>query len=236
MFLNIILNKCAYNLDMPTIKHYYDKYWKWIKNLPPSSYERDSVFPNIFRKNDKVLDLACGNGDSSIQIAKITENQVYGLDLSPVAVRESSEKGIKAMVGSVENTFPFKKEQFDVVFWGDNIEHIFFPNEAIKEISRVLKPQGRLIISTPNMGYWRYRLSYLYNGKIPDTEFNGKSPWEWSHIRFFNIPILNEFLNLNSFKVSRIWGINRRIIDRWLVKYFPAVTGMIVVIEAVKKN
>lgn len=121
-------------------------------------------------------------------------------------------------------------------FWGDNIEHIFFPNKAIKEIYRVLKPHGRLILSTPNMGYWRYRISYLINGKIPDTEFNGKPPWEWSHIRFFNNQILKEFLTINKFKITKTWGINRRKIDRWLVKLFPNLCGMVLVVEAVKNH
>lgn len=218
------------------IDKYYDNYWKWIKKIPASTYERDLVFPKIFKPGESVLDLACGNGDSSIQIAKITQTVVHGLDISKVAVIEANKKGVKAIVGNVENTFPFDKESFDTVFWGDNIEHIFFPNKAIKEIYRVLKPHGRLILSTPNMGYWRYRISYLINGKIPDTEFNGKPPWEWSHIRFFNNQILKEFLTINKFKITKTWGINRRKIDRWLVKLFPNLCGMVLVVEAVKNH
>jgi methionine biosynthesis protein MetW len=217
------------------IENYYDNYWKWVKKLPPSSYERDLVFPEIFRRGENVLDLACGNGDSSLQIAKLTQKKVSGLDISKVAVTEAIKKGVKAKVASVEGVFPFKTGVFDTVFWGDNIEHIFFPEKAITEIRRVLKPSGRLVISTPNMSYWRYRVSYLLSGKIPDTEFNGKPPWAWSHIRFFNSNILNNFLKANGFKMTKIWGINRRKIDKWLVRLFPNFCGMILVIEAVKK-
>jgi methionine biosynthesis protein MetW len=217
------------------IGNYYDDYWKWVKKLPPSTYERDSVFPKIFRKGESVLDLACGNGDSSLQIAKLTQKEVSGLDISKVAVDEANKKGIKAKVANVEDVLPFKTGEFDTVFWGDNIEHIFFPEKAIAEIRRILKPRGRLIISTPNMAYWRYRVGYLLTGRIPDTEFNGKPPWAWSHIRFFNIKILNSFLNANGFKMVRIWGINRRKLDKWFVKLFPNFCGMILVVEAVKK-
>ena len=156
------------------IKEYYDNYWEWIKKQPSSTYERDSVFPLIFKSGEKVLDLACGNGSSSLEIAKITLEKVYGLDISPVAVGEAIKKGIKAKVGDVEDVFPFKDAEFDTVFWGDNIEHIFSPVKTITEIYRVLKPGGRLIISTPNTAYWRYRLSYLIKGRIADTEYNGK--------------------------------------------------------------
>lgn len=217
------------------INKYYDSYWEEIKKLPAPTYERDSVFPKIFRQGEKVLDLACGNGDSSVQIAKITKTEVYGMDFSKVAVAEANKKkGVKAVFGNVEDALPFDKESFDTVFWGDNIEHIFFPSKTIKEIYRVLKPQGRLILSTPNMAYWRYRLSYLIKGSIPDTEYNGKHPWEWSHIRFFNSQILKEFFGINKFKMTKVWGINRRKIDRWLVRLFPNICGMILVVEATK--
>lgn len=223
---------------MNKIKKFYDYYWKKFgnNNLSPKVYERDEVFSKIFHQNEKVLDLACGNGQSSKLISLCTKSLVYGLDFSQEAVLQARENGIKAFCGNVEEKLPFKTGDFDSVFWGDNIEHILFPELTVKEIYRILKKDGKLIISCPNMAYWRYRLYYFINGCLPDTEFNGQLPWEWSHIRFFNLPIIIEFLNKNGFEVNKSWGINRRKVDKQLVKWFPNLCGMILVVEAKKKN
>lgn len=215
------------------ISEHYETFWNSFSRKN-DVYERDEVFPSIFKEGDKVLDLACGDGTSSLKISQITQSKVYGLELSKKATSLAKEKGILVKMGSVEDKFPFESELFDVVFWGDNIEHIFSPESAIRETYRVLKKGGRLIVSTPNTSYWRYRLYYLIHGCLSDTEFDNNPVWRWSHIRFFNIKLLTEFVNSYGFTLKRVFGVNKRKLDNILCRVFPDLFGMIIVIEAKK--
>jgi ubiquinone/menaquinone biosynthesis C-methylase UbiE len=104
-------------------------------------------------KSDVVLDIGCGGGVNVERFLKMTENRVYGLDYSPLAVQKSTELNRKAIEegrceiieGSVSD-LPFEDNTFDVVtafetvyFWPD------FSND-LKEVRRVLRDGGIFLI------------------------------------------------------------------------------------------
>ena len=199
------------------------------------NYERNWVLPPLFKSNEEVLDLGSGNSIVGEYLVKKFNCRVTALDFSKIAIEVAKKKGVKGIVGSVEDNLPFKNGYFDLVFWGDNIEHVWQPKLILKEIYRVLKSKGRVIISTPNQAYWRYRLHSLLKGELPKTEGTPNQPWEWTHIRFFNRNILNKLLKLCGFKEINFLGVSRRRLDRVLLKIFPDIFGMIMIVEAKKK-
>lgn len=104
-------------------------------------------------KDDIILDIGCGGGVNVERFLKMTENKVYGLDYSEVAVEKSKKLNQKAIEegrceviqGSVSE-LPFDDEIFDIVtgfetvyFWPD------FVND-LKEVRRVLKEDGIIFI------------------------------------------------------------------------------------------
>lgn len=220
---------------MSKFRTYYEKYW--VSKVSPdtfSGYERNEVLPLLFRKGGHVLDVACGDGAVGEYLIKKFDTKVEGLDISPQAVKVAKKRGVNARVFDLDKRLPFKNKTFDVVFWGDNVEHLFKPEFVLKELSRVLKNDGRLILSCPNMGYWRYRLYYLFHGRLPDTEWSGSKPWSWGHIRFFNFRVLRDFLETEGFVIKRTFGISRRKPDYFLKTIFPTLFGMIFVVEALR--
>jgi methionine biosynthesis protein MetW len=219
---------------MNQIKKMYEGYWQSKKGLENfTDYERNLVLKKLFKKGDNVLDLASGEGAVAEFIQELG-CQVTAFDISAEALKKASQRNINTVQGDVEKKLPFKSEQFDTVFWGDNVEHLFSPEKTLKEIYRILKKGGKLIISCPNMGYWRYRLLYLLNGMVPQTEWYGQDPWQWEHIRFFNKSVMSDFLKKSKFKVSSFHGVSRRRIDKLFLKISPELSGMIMVIEAIK--
>lgn len=103
-------------------------------------------------KNKIVLDIASGEGYGSNILAQKAE-QVYGVDISAETVKLASLKYVKSNLifkqGST-SLIPLKDNAVDVVVSFETIEHHNQHHEMMQEIKRVLKPNGVLIISTPD--------------------------------------------------------------------------------------
>jgi methionine biosynthesis protein MetW len=215
------------------VNKYYDNYWEnKIQRDNFWKYERNWVLPELFSKGEKVLDLGCGDGAVGEYLYKEKNAEVIAADFSKQALLVARERGLKTVILDVQKKLPFDDNSFDMVFWGDNAEHLFNPQITLHEIYRVLRKEGRLIMSCPNIGYWRYRLFHLFTGSLPDTEWSGNAPWMWHHIRFFNIQIINKFLSSENFEVKKIIGVSRRLPDKVILPLFKNIFGMILVVEA----
>lgn len=103
-------------------------------------------------KNKKILDIGCWTGQF-VQLALKSTNRVYGIDPGIDAIAFAKKKYPKATfkVG-VAQQLPFNKNSFDVVTYLEVIEHLpkEFEDVSIKEIHRVLRKKGTLILSTPS--------------------------------------------------------------------------------------
>ncbi|MFI6101559.1 methyltransferase domain-containing protein [Lentzea sp. NPDC051213] len=104
----------------------------------------------------RVLDCACGIGTQAIGLA-MRGYEVVGTDLSPMAasraVAEASARGVSLPVSAADmRSLPFADDSFDVVLAADNaLPHLLTSDDfmrALREMRRVLRPGGRLIIST----------------------------------------------------------------------------------------
>ena len=109
---------------------------------------------NQSKANPKtVLDIATGTGDLAIQIAKSTQAQITGFDLSAgmlevVRKKEAKEKlddRIEMIQGDAEN-MPFENNSFDVITVAFGVRNFENLKKGLDEIYRVLKPGGKFII------------------------------------------------------------------------------------------
>ena len=100
-----------------------------------------------------ILDLGCGTGGSFSLLRNF--GTVVGLDVSPLALKFAKEKGMKHLVlGSAEN-LPFADNCFDIVAALDVLEHLEDDRQALREIFRVLKPNGAFVFTVPAfMSLW----------------------------------------------------------------------------------
>ena len=225
---------------MQNSQQQYESQWrhrlKRESKEPFYQYERNWVLPSLFKNKEKVLDLASGNSIVGEFLVKNFDCKVSAIDISSSAIKDAKKRGVEGIVGSVDGKLPFDSNSFDMVFWGDNIEHVMYPKKVLLEIKRVLKKDGRLILSTPNQAYWRYRIYPLIHGFLPKTEGEDNPPWEWGHIRFFNRKVLNNLFLESGFTETKFIGVSRRKPDKYILPKLAELFGMIMVVEAgVKK-
>jgi len=129
-------------------------------------------------KNKTVLDIASGEGYGSNLIAGIAK-EVVGVDISKDAVGRSNNKykkdNLKFIEGSTSE-IPLPDNHFDLVVSFETIEHHDKHDEMLSEIKRVLKPDGLLVISSPDKKYYtdkrnfhnKYHMKELYENEFKE--------------------------------------------------------------------
>lgn len=111
-----------------------------------------------------ILDVGCGDGF----VAKVTMTNRkgkidVGIDLSKDEIKFAKKSGVykKCIVGSVYN-MPFENESFETVFSNSVVEHFPDLSQALSEMSRVLKKNGRFIITVPTPYLTKYLWGYRF--------------------------------------------------------------------------
>ncbi len=95
-----------------------------------------------------VVDVGCGDGSISERI-RLEGNDVTGLDFAEALGAARRYPKVKTQAGEAHR-LPFPDASFDVCFAGEIIEHYEDPDSLVKEWTRVLKPGGSLIVTTPD--------------------------------------------------------------------------------------
>lgn len=152
---------------------------------------------NSNRSRLRILDIGCGNGSLSYLISQ-QGYEVVGI--------EDSESGIKfarsnfpscQFIQSNIYELPYSEleKSFDVVISVEVIEHLMYPGELIKAAKKCLKPDGKLILTTPYHGYFK-NLALAISGKM-DRHFTAL--WDGGHIKFFSVDSMKILLEREEF-------------------------------------
>ena len=107
-------------------------------------------FATDFVRAKHVLDIACGEGYGAAAFTKAGAASVVGVDISPDICEHAQHKyGLDIRIGDAQ-TIPLPNRSIDLVVSFETIEHVHFPAVFLAECTRVLIPEGTLIVSTPN--------------------------------------------------------------------------------------
>jgi SAM-dependent methyltransferase len=120
------------------------------------------------RSQPHLLDVGCGSA-SLLALMKARGFRVIGVDFSrEAAAVASTENGVQVIVGSL-NDAAFSDASFDVVTLFHVMEHVTNPRDVLKEVARILKPDGSIVLQVPNIDSLQFRLfgSRWYGLDIP---------------------------------------------------------------------
>jgi ubiquinone/menaquinone biosynthesis C-methylase UbiE len=191
------------------------------------AYRDALLFENV--KGAVALDYCCGNGEVAIEMAKRGASRVLGIDISPVAIANARELAKVAGVGDIceykvmdaEQT-EFSDGAFDVIHEYGALHHLDL-QAAFAELSRILKPGGRLICTealrhNPLIHWYRKRTPHL------------RTDWEVEHILGFpEIKSGKKYfasLNLRTFHLAALAAVPFR-----KVFFFESLLGFLNLID-----
>lgn len=140
-------------LDQKTKQEWLEEYKNYPDTQPKGfeTFHTSRVSGIIYEvpMGSKVLDIGANSGEFMKLLKENRKCEVYGVDVSDLAIAKAKEKGLD-VINCDAAAMPFSNEMFDVVVMMEVISHLIDPENVLKEIKRVLKPNGILLGSTPH--------------------------------------------------------------------------------------
>jgi SAM-dependent methyltransferase len=174
-----------------------DFYSKEVHKMIPlitrgPSIERQQILSSFVLSNTLLLDVGCGDCSFNKFLDKV---EYVGIDINRQILRKGKLRKVDVVLASCD-FLPFKNRVFDACSMLEVIEHLYFPERALKEVHRVLKEKGKLLLATPNFVNFIDRINVLM-GKHPIAGT------EHLHIRFFTWKTLNTLLRRCGFELEK---------------------------------
>ncbi len=197
-----------------------------------------------------LADVGCFTGAATALYGSVGFRQMVGFDASHEALAMVAERGIEPRYWRAgEELCPADDGEFNAVVAADIIEHIVDTDLFISELHRILHPDGRLIITTPNLTFWLSRLRFLFGR--PPWSYPGPSPTvkadlmiDLNHIRVTTRREWEALFRSASFEVERLVGWSllhaieggvgvraRRAVDRWMTRFPECAFGLLFVLR-----
>ena len=136
-----------------------------MEDKNPVPLARDGVHEKVIeylkdKPRGAILDIPTGFGALARKLSEMN----FAVSCCDIDTDQFSAQGLKIERGDLNGKIPYSDHEFDYVCFLEAIEHTENPYNAVREIARVLKPGGTLIMSTPNYLNIERRLKFLVTG------------------------------------------------------------------------
>lgn len=129
-------------------KEYWDTSWLAGKKKFPKYTTRKII--ELVPDKSSVLDIGCGHG-KILRLLKSGKNcEVYGIDISSVAIEMMRKAGVEGEVCNAEDLVLKTGKKFDVIIASHILEHLDNDEEFVSRCSKLLNPNGFMIVAVPD--------------------------------------------------------------------------------------
>jgi 2-polyprenyl-3-methyl-5-hydroxy-6-metoxy-1,4-benzoquinol methylase len=186
--------------------------------------KRGAFLKENIGENKKILDIGCRDGVLTETYCK--NNKVLGVDIDGEALETAKNNlGIEIKKLNLYDSWDLSSD-FDVVVAGEILEHLYYPEEIIKKITKVLKPDGVLLGSIPNAFSLKNRVR-LFFGNKKGTPL--EDPTHINHYSYKEIKKILEkyFSNVNIYSLGNY---------AWLDKFWPGMFSYMLLFKVSNKK
>lgn len=180
---------------------FYEKYWEGsdghFGDFPLKWPKLALLLPS---RSATILEFGCGKGVLIAEMHKLNPQATYiGLDVSDEGLDGARKNCPWAEFKKIEDggKLPLESNSIDFVMSSEVVEHVYDTQNAFRELSRVVKNSGEVLITTPFHGLLKNLALVLFGF---EKHFNPTGP----HIRFFTKRNLIKILEENGFEIKKI--------------------------------
>lgn len=147
-------------------------------------YDRNSVFVELCCKYPTILETGCSTGFLS-RIMVENKCHVIGIEIDEEAAEKAREYCARVFHADLNGPdWPkLVGETFDLITFGDVLEHLNDPVSVLRQARGLLKPRGHILVCLPNICHWSIRLE-LFRGQF---DYQETGILDFTHIRFFSL-------------------------------------------------
>lgn len=225
---------------------YLDRINKLLSKEPDPAYKRRAsiILKNInLLGHSNLLEVGCGRGFYINSISHLfPESNIWGIDLCEkyLSIAAKNKGKNVRLLKSDATDLPFENNYFDIIIASEILEHI--PNDirAISEMYRVLKPDGKIVITIPSKNYpffWdpiNWVLERTFKCHLPSNIWWLSGIWA-DHVRLYSEKEITKKVINMGFKIEKEWtsthyclpfshflfyGIGKNIVERGLLPGF----------------
>ena len=174
-----------------------------LKELAPTYFVRLNLVTHEVEECERILNAGCGDG-FDIYLKKKT-NQLHSIDINKgdieIAKILNPDDNVSYHLGSIEK-LPFADNFFDCILCTEVLEHLKSDQLAIQELTRVLKKNGKLIVTVPikNFPFFYDPINYVLNRMGTKIKIG---IWGWGHERLYTYNLLEKRIGLKVIKRQR---------------------------------
>lgn len=156
------------------------------------------VVAGMVPRGSRVLDLGCGEGDLLEELTTARGCRGQGVEVSDEAFHACVARGIAVVQADIDEGLDFEDHAFDVVVLSQTLQAVRRPAPVLREVMRV----GRVgIVSFPNFGHWRPRVSLGARGRMPVSR---TLPYRWYETPNIHLCTIRDFEDLAAAEGLRV--------------------------------
>jgi 2-polyprenyl-3-methyl-5-hydroxy-6-metoxy-1,4-benzoquinol methylase len=200
-------------------------------------YDRTRILLEWVGRKKRVLEIGCSTGYIS-RLLRQRECDVTGVEIDAAAVEQARAYCREVYILDLDSPnwiAALPEGKFEVILLGDVLEHLAKPDMTLLQLSRVLGPQGRLVISLPNVVHWVTRLKILF-GRF---DYQSWGTLDHTHLRFFTPRSARALIEAAGYQVTRFHpAIGGRLAGharpawQWLARCAPGLFSYQMLFEA----
>jgi len=189
---------------------------KELQKVYATAWESEASIPkntlNLIGEQKSVVDFGCATG----YLARLLTQRgcsVVGVEISPeaaVIAEQFCERVIVADLDFTPVAEIFPDETFDVAVFGDVLEHLRDPWKMLEQVRSILKPEGYVVASIPNIAHGAIRLA-LMQGRF---DYEKQGILDNTHLRFFTRKSVEDLFENSGY-----------LIDTWDRTTVPVFSG-----------
>lgn len=192
---------------------YADKGDRYFSNV------RKDIIALVPDELNKVLEVGCGSGSTLFALKEMGRaSEIVGIDINKYCTTQLD----KFISGNIEEmNLPYPQEYFDIIIFGDVLEHLIDPWRVVRTMRNYLKENGALIASIPNIREVKTVFQIMLLG---DFKYVGAGILDKTHLRFFCKKNILKLFNDNGFIIEEIihnnLGKKRNLFNSLTLRFF----------------